>query len=46
MPLQPNTEFMKSLKGSASKVYAIGDSRAPHLIIDAIADGSRIARTI
>jgi 2,4-dienoyl-CoA reductase (NADPH2) len=46
MPLQPNTEFIKSLKGSVPKVYAIGDCREPHLIIDAIADGSRIARAI
>ncbi|OGP54397.1 MAG: hypothetical protein A2Y65_09395 [Deltaproteobacteria bacterium RBG_13_52_11] len=46
MPLQPNTEFIKSLKGSVPEVYAIGDCREPHLIIDAIADGSRIARTI
>jgi 2,4-dienoyl-CoA reductase (NADPH2) len=46
MPLLPSNEFFKSLKRSASEVYAIGDCKDPHLIIDAIADGSRIARTI
>jgi 2,4-dienoyl-CoA reductase (NADPH2) len=45
MPLQPNSELIKSLKGSVPEVYAIGDCKDPHLIVDAIADGSRIART-
>jgi 2,4-dienoyl-CoA reductase (NADPH2) len=46
MPLQPNTELLKSLKGAVPEVYAIGDCREPHLIVDAIAEGSRIARAI
>jgi thioredoxin reductase len=46
MPLQPNREFLKELEGSAPEVYAIGDFMEPNLIIDAIADGSRIARAI
>jgi 2,4-dienoyl-CoA reductase (NADPH2) len=46
MPLQPNAELIKSLKGSVPEVYAIGDCKEPHLIVNAIADGSRIARTI
>jgi 2,4-dienoyl-CoA reductase (NADPH2) len=46
LPLQPNTELLKSLKGSAPEVYAIGDCQEPHLIVDAIADGARIARVI
>ncbi|MEJ2047844.1 MAG: FAD-dependent oxidoreductase, partial [Dehalococcoidia bacterium] len=46
LPLQPNAELLKSLKGSAPEVYAIGDCKEPHLIVDAIADGSRIARAI
>jgi 2,4-dienoyl-CoA reductase (NADPH2) len=45
MPLRPNTELLKGLKGSVPEVYVIGDCAEPHLIIDAIADGSRIART-
>jgi 2,4-dienoyl-CoA reductase (NADPH2) len=44
MPLQPNTEFLKGLEGSAPEVYAIGDCKDPNMIVDAIADGSRIAR--
>ena len=46
LPLLPNTELLKELDGSAPKVYAIGDCKEPHLIVDAIAEGSRIARTI
>jgi 2,4-dienoyl-CoA reductase (NADPH2) len=46
LPLLPNTELLKSLKGSAPEVYAIGDGKEPHLIVDAIADGARIARVI
>ena len=46
LPLRPNTELLKGLEGSAPEVYAIGDSREPNMIIDAIADGSRIARAV
>jgi 2,4-dienoyl-CoA reductase (NADPH2) len=46
LPLKPNTEFAKSLEGAASEVHAIGDCREPHLIVDAIAEGARIARAI
>ena len=46
LPLKPNTELLKSLKDGVPEVHAIGDCKEPHLIIDAIADGSRIARTI
>ncbi len=46
MPLQPNTDLIKSLDGKVPEVYPIGDCREPHLIADAIADGSRIAYTI
>jgi pyruvate/2-oxoglutarate dehydrogenase complex dihydrolipoamide dehydrogenase (E3) component len=46
MPLQPSTELLKKLEGGAPEIYAIGDCREPNMIIDAIADGSRIARTI
>jgi 2,4-dienoyl-CoA reductase (NADPH2) len=44
LPLLPNTEFLKELNGIVPEVYAIGDCKDPHLIVDAIADGSRIAR--
>jgi thioredoxin reductase len=46
LPLQPNTELLESLKDGVPEVFPIGDSREPHLIIDAIAEGSRIARAI
>jgi 2,4-dienoyl-CoA reductase (NADPH2) len=46
LPLKPNTELLKSLKDGVSEVYAIGDCKEPHLIIDAIAEGSHIARNI
>jgi 2,4-dienoyl-CoA reductase (NADPH2) len=46
MSLQSNTELVKGLKGSVPEVYVIGDCAEPHLIIDAIADGSCIGRTI
>jgi 2,4-dienoyl-CoA reductase (NADPH2) len=46
LPLQPNTEFVNSMQGKAKEVYAIGDAKEPRLIIDAVADGARIAREI
>jgi 2,4-dienoyl-CoA reductase (NADPH2) len=46
LPLLPNAELLKSLEGSAPEVYAIGDGREPHLTVDAVADGARIARAI
>jgi 2,4-dienoyl-CoA reductase (NADPH2) len=46
LPLLPNTGLYESLEGSAPEVHAIGDCREPHLIVDAVADGSRIARAI
>ena len=46
LPLLPNTKLLKELEGIAPEVYAIGDCKDAHLIVDAIADGSRIARAI
>lgn len=46
MPLLPDTTIEKALRGSASEIYVIGDLHAPGMIIDAIADGSRIGRMI
>ena len=46
MPLAPNTGWLKSLEGKVPEIYAIGDCREPLLIVDAIADGWRIARAI
>ena len=46
LPLLPNTALCEVLRGSAPEVYAIGDSREPGLIVDAIADGSRVGRVL
>jgi 2,4-dienoyl-CoA reductase (NADPH2) len=46
IPLTPNTELLQSLEEKAPEIYPIGDCREPRLIIDAIADGSRIAHAI
>jgi 2,4-dienoyl-CoA reductase (NADPH2) len=46
IPFKSDTEFLKSLKGKVSEVYAVGDSNQPRLIVDAIADGYRVARAI
>jgi len=45
-PLRPNVELVNSLKGIAPEIYAIGDSNSPNLIVDAVADGAKIAREI
>jgi len=44
LPMLPNEDMLSSVKGLAKEVYLIGDARDPHLIVDAIEDGSRIAR--
>jgi 2,4-dienoyl-CoA reductase (NADPH2) len=44
--LTPNTELLKGLEGKVPEIYAVGDCSEPRLIIDAIADASRIAHTI
>ena len=46
LPLLSNTELLKELDGIVPDVYAIGDCKDPHVIVDAIADGLRIARAI
>ncbi|NQT30832.1 MAG: FAD-dependent oxidoreductase [Deltaproteobacteria bacterium] len=46
VPLAPNTGLVKSLEGKAPEIYAIGDCGEPRMIVDAIADGWRIANKI
>jgi 2,4-dienoyl-CoA reductase-like NADH-dependent reductase (Old Yellow Enzyme family)/thioredoxin reductase len=46
LPLLPNTELLKELQGIVPEVYCIGDCKDPQLVVNAIADGSRIARAI
>jgi 2,4-dienoyl-CoA reductase (NADPH2) len=46
LPLTYNTQVLKGLEDKAPEVYVIGDCYKPRLILDAIADGSRIAHSI
>lgn len=46
MPFAANTGLLKAMEGRVPEVYAIGDCSEPRLIVDAVADGSRIARRI
>jgi 2,4-dienoyl-CoA reductase (NADPH2) len=45
-PLAQNISLSESLKGKVPEVYTIGDCKEPRLIIDAIADGWRVAQRI
>ena len=45
-PLTPNTELQKSLERNGFEVHAIGDCQEPRMIVDAVADGWRIANEI
>jgi 2,4-dienoyl-CoA reductase (NADPH2) len=45
-PLTPNTELLKSLEGKGIEVYGIGDCQEPRMIVDAVADGWRVANDI
>jgi 2,4-dienoyl-CoA reductase (NADPH2) len=46
LPMMPNNELVETLKGNTKEFYAIGDAKEPHLIIDAVAEGSRIGHKI
>jgi 2,4-dienoyl-CoA reductase (NADPH2) len=46
LPLLPNSDLINSMKDKAKEVYAIGDAREPHLIVDAIAAGAMIGHEI
>jgi 2,4-dienoyl-CoA reductase (NADPH2) len=46
LPLTPNTGLAISLEGKVPEVYAVGDCRAPSLIVDAISTGSEAARGV
>jgi len=46
MPMLPDIEFFNRFKDTAKEIYAIGDTRDPGYIVDAVADGSKIARAI
>jgi len=42
-PLTPNVELLKTMKGTVAEIYPVGDCAEPRLIIDAVADGFRVA---
>jgi 2,4-dienoyl-CoA reductase (NADPH2) len=44
--MMPNNALLDSLRGQAKEIYTIGDCKEPKLIVDAIGDGYRIARSI
>jgi pyruvate/2-oxoglutarate dehydrogenase complex dihydrolipoamide dehydrogenase (E3) component len=46
LPMAPDTEFAKSLEGTAPEIYHIGDCGNSSLIIDAIGDGAHVGRAI
>ena len=46
LPLQPAPGPYESLKGKAPEVYSIGDAGKPGLIMDAIAAGYEVGRTV
>jgi len=44
--LRPNTELFQALIGKVPEICLIGDSKEPHLILEAIESGSRNARLV
>jgi thioredoxin reductase len=46
LPMLPNTALLESLDGLVPEVYNVGDCHDPQLIVNAVADGSRIGRVI
>jgi 2,4-dienoyl-CoA reductase (NADPH2) len=46
LPLKPNTELFNAIEGTVPEVYSVGDCREPRLILQAIAEGNRVARSI
>lgn len=46
IPLKPNPGLCEALEGKAPEVHAIGDCKEPGLIIDAIAGGFTVGRTV
>ena len=46
LPLTPNIGLVENLRKKVPEVYTIGDCKEPHLIVDAIGAGLRIARAV
>jgi 2,4-dienoyl-CoA reductase (NADPH2) len=46
LPLMPNSDLLRTLKGTAQEVYEIGDCKQAGFMHDAIGDGSRVGRMV
>jgi pyruvate/2-oxoglutarate dehydrogenase complex dihydrolipoamide dehydrogenase (E3) component len=46
VPFKPNHELTKTLQGKVPEIYVIGDCNESGLIVNAIADGYRVANQI
>ena len=46
LPLQADNRLLKEIEVKVPEVYAIGDCRAPGMIVDAIADGAKVGRMV
>jgi thioredoxin reductase len=46
LPLQPNTALFGACHGKVREVYAVGDCKAPQLIVDAVGTGLLVARAV
>jgi len=46
MPMKPDIELFNRFRNTAKEIFVVGDTRDPGYIVDAVADGSRIAREI
>lgn len=46
VPMKPDNALFRSLEGKVPELYAVGDCAEPKLIVDAIASGFKIARSI
>jgi len=46
MGSKPNIGLMKVLEGRVPKLYAVGDAKEPSNVLNAIHEGSRLAREI
>jgi hypothetical protein len=46
LPMMPDAGLLERFVGSAGEIHALGDAREPVYIVDAVADGARVARLI
>jgi 2,4-dienoyl-CoA reductase (NADPH2) len=46
LPMEPNKELLYALEGKVAEIYAIGDCGNSGLIVDAVGDGWRIAKSV